>query len=145
MPFRGFSDAELDDVDSSDLYPVFLCLSELAGILEQLSHKMGGRIMSTVRHTDQDKVAGRDYFFDQIEARRRGAQNPHIVGFFHYRSPEERRGSWFEVWRSPHDDEPRLRKALPELVAEAREAYASGHSQQWVDDLAYEVRKARGL
>ena len=145
MPFHGFSDKELESLDGTEFFAHLLYFSEMSAVLEQLGNRMGGNVLSTVQHAGRDTQAGRDYFFDQIEIRRRGAASgPSMIGYYHYRSPEDRKGSWFEAWRSAHDDAPRLRRPLREVVAGAREAFRTG-SQSWLDDFAAEIRDALGL
>lgn len=146
MPFRGFTEPELDQVDGAHLYPMALYLAEMTALLDDLRHRLGSRVMSTVQHQGRDTQVGRDYFYDQVEVRRHGpATNPIAIGFYHYYKPEERRGSWFEAWRSIHDSEPALRRPVTELVAGASEAYRKGFIGDWLDDLAEAVRAAVGL
>ena len=146
MPFHGFSDPALADVDGRDLYAVSLYVAEAGELLELISKKLGGRVQSARRVQGHDTRTGRDYFFDNLEVRRRSDPgSPCFVGVYHYRLPETRKGSHFEAWRTAHDDAPAFTLPLATLVAAAGEAFRAGRSPQWLDDLADEVRQALGL
>lgn len=146
MPFHGFSDSALTDVRCDDLFAVSLVLAEAVELLELVSKRLGGRVLSVRRVPGRDTRPGRDYFFDNLEIRRRSDPgSPCFIGFYHYRLPEERRGSRFEAWRAAHDDEPAYSRPLAEIVEEARAAFAENRSQTWLDELAEEVRETIGL
>lgn len=146
MPFHGFTDPALEGADCRDLYAPSLLAAEAGELLELLSKRLGGRVLSARRVQGRDTRTGRDYFFDNLEVRRRSDPGaPCFIGVYHYRLPEARRGSHLEAWRTAHEDEPSFARALPELVEEARAAFKEGRLPQWLDALAEEIRREIGL
>jgi hypothetical protein len=146
MAFHGFTDPDLKGFDCSDLFPAALCAAEAGELLDLLSKRLGGRIQSARRVQGRDTRTGRDYFFDNLEIRRRSDPGaPCFIGVYHYRLPEARKGSHLEAWRTAHDDEPSWTRPLPAIVEEARVAFAEGRLPQWMDALAEELKREIGL
>jgi len=146
MAFRGFTDPDLAGFDCSDLFPASLCAAEAGELLDLLSKRLGGRVQSVRRVQNRDTRTGRDYFFDNLEIRRRtDPGNPCFVGVYHYRLPVERKGSHLEAWRNAHDDEASWSRPLPALVEEARAAFAENRLPQWLDVLAEDIKREIGL
>jgi len=146
VPFRGFSDAEFGDTAPSDLYPAALWFEEIHALLADLGNRLGGRVMGYRAVQGRDVRPGRDYFFDNLEIRRRGATGvPCFIGVYHVRKPADQVGSHLQAWRAAHDDTPRYSKPLAEVIAESRAAFHAGQLTQWLDTLAAELRQSIGL
>ena len=91
-----------------------------------------------------DTRTGRDYFYsDYIIWTAR--KDPSYIGIFHYRQPEEQRGTHFQVWRYEHDSEPVFTIPAYELANEVGEVADSGRLGDWLDKKAEEIRLALGL
>lgn len=141
--FVGFVSA--DGFSPNDVYAFYRFDEDAQRLLAAIMTRLGPRVAGARFHAGWDQRGGRDYFFQNVEFHIRGKQDPCFFGFFHYRTPEERAGSWLEFWEWEHDDDPILRTALAKIVKDSNEAAQSGRLSTWLDDIAAHIRSELGL
>ena len=144
--FTGFSALPQGaDPSTGDLYGFHKHVDETRRFMATIIGRLGPRIAGARPHAGRDERGGRDYFFDNVEFHIRGRRDPCFLGFYHYRRPEERAGSFWEVWEWEHDDEPLFRRSVAELVDELRQAESEGRLSTWLDEHAESIRSELGL
>ncbi|MFT5429873.1 MAG: hypothetical protein ACI9OJ_000546 [Myxococcota bacterium] len=139
--FRGFN--PLPTI--GDLFGFHRHVDETHRFMAAVVGLLGSRIAAARPHSGRDERGGRDYFFDNVEFHIRGRRDPCFLGFYHYRLPEERQGSFWEVWEWEHDDEPLLRIGTDELVATLIEKESQGLLSNWLDEHSAGIRHELGL
>ncbi|MCA9523119.1 MAG: hypothetical protein KC609_19220 [Myxococcales bacterium] len=139
--FNGFSVA-VDD--RTDFYDAMRFNQEATLLALALIERIGKRIRKHEYDSGWDTRTGRDYFYSNYiiwTARK----DPSYIGIFHYRQPEDYRGTQFQVWRYEHDSEPAFQLSAADLYREVDEVAKSGRLGDWLDKKAEEIRLALGL
>ncbi len=140
--FRGFT-VTSDPPES--LYEYYRFTEEGRHFLSALVNRLQPRIASARFNAGRDVRGGRDYYFENVEIHIRGRKDPSFLGLFHYLAPEERAGSWFQLWEWEHDDNPCINVPVAELIEKVLEATEKGRLSEMLSNIAADIKKQLGL